>query len=61
MLSVNFDMCFHFIDQWMRAFIVSGIYASSLVFVSVMFSSLIISLFTVKNEITKILWYCWLH
>jgi len=39
MLSVNFDVHFHFIDQFMHAFIMLAIKATSEVFVNVMFSS----------------------
>jgi len=39
MLSVDFDVCSHFIDQFMHAFIMSAIKAISEVFVSVMLSS----------------------
>jgi len=52
-LSVYFDMCFHFIDQWMHAFMLA-VKATSEVFVSVMFAS---NSVVVKNEISKMLRY----
>jgi len=67
MLTVNFDMCFHFVGQWMRAFIVTSIKAIHLI-VTVFWCIYqcfhqIVLLITVKNMVllTALGWHdqCW--